>query len=55
MAKKVKNVRILTRVDEAFKAEAQEYVTAAHMDLAELIRQGMIEYMVRHPITKEDK
>lgn len=53
MAKRTKTVRILTRVDEEFKAEARAYVDAAHMDMAELIRQGMVEYMENHPITKE--
>lgn len=54
MGKKVKEKQIYVRVDDAELAKINAYVEAADLTVSDLVRLGIGEYMVNHPIKDKD-
>lgn len=50
MAKKVKDKWLGARVDADVDTRVKEYTEAAEMDMGELVRKGVEEYMLNHPV-----
>lgn len=50
MAKQVKDQWVGMRSDKAFKSMINDYIHAAEIDMADLLRSAVTEYMVNHPI-----
>lgn len=55
MAKKVKNTWLGARADEDLETKVTAYIEKADMSMADLVRQGVIEYMHNHPIKADPK
>lgn len=52
MAKKVKDTWLGARADDELMAKVTAYVDAVDMSQADLVREGVLEYMRNHPIKK---
>lgn len=49
--KQIKNKWLGARVDEAIEAKVNAYINASdEMNMGILVRQGVLEFMVNHPI-----
>lgn len=54
MARKIKNKAFNVRVDEALYALANDYIDRAHLNIGDLVRAAVAEYISNNPV-KEDK
>lgn len=50
MAKKVKTTWLGARADDDLMAQVAAYVKAAEVSAADLVRDGVLEYMRNHPV-----
>lgn len=53
MAKKVKTTWLGARADDELMAKVTAYTEAVEMSQADLVREGVLEYMRNHPIKKQ--
>lgn len=47
--KKIKDKSLNARVDDAYHGKVQEYIHAADMNMGDLVRDAVSEYMANHP------
>ena len=56
MAKSVKNKQIYARIDEDMSTRVAIYARMAPgLDMAELVRRSIEEYMINHPIKEKQE
>jgi hypothetical protein len=52
MARKPQNNSLSARVSDEVYAQVSEYVEAAEIGIADLVREAVAEFIMKHPITK---
>lgn len=52
MAKRPKEKMLASRVDDALDSQVNAYLKTTDMNMADLVRKSVIEYMINHPAKK---
>lgn len=54
MARELKSVRLMGRFEKKQAKEVVEYVDHEQLTIGEFLRKAAAEYILNHPITKEE-